>query len=191
MTKRKPEPWRNRIVGYADVAASDLSANPLNARLHPAAQRAALTAVLDDVGFVAPVIVNKRTGLIVDGHLRVEEASARGEAVPVAYVELTEAEEREVLATLDPIGDLANYDRDKMLDLMDGLNMAEPIADMLAAITGVADSGDSEMAAKDAEVVPVKRAWFLVGVPIEQSPDVEMYLTGLRDAVVKTALRDE
>lgn len=59
MTKRKPEPWRNRIVGYADVAASDLSANPLNARLHPAAQRAALTAVLDDVGFVAPVIVNK------------------------------------------------------------------------------------------------------------------------------------
>lgn len=191
MTNRKPEAWRNRIVGYEEVTAADLRANPLNARMHPKAQRAALTAVLEDVGFVAPVIVNKRTGLIVDGHLRVEEAAARGEVVPVAFVELTDAEEREVLATLDPIGDLASYDRDKMLDLIGGLSVSEPIADMLAAITGVADPSDSAIAADDAEVIPVSRAWFLVGVPIEQSPGIEMYLSGLTDAVVKTALRDE
>lgn len=135
MTKRKPEPWRNRIVGYADVAASDLSANPLNARLHPAAQRAALTAVLDDVGFVAPVIVNKRTGLIVDGHLRVEEASARGEAVPVAYVELTEAEEREVLATLDPIGAMATYDAALLGELLEGVDTSsDELRSMLDAV---------------------------------------------------------
>lgn len=75
--------WRNRIVDHDVVLAGDLTANPANARMHPRAQRAALGALLDGVGFIAPVIVNRTTGLIVDGHLRVEQASERNESVPV------------------------------------------------------------------------------------------------------------
>ena len=51
-------------------------------------------------GWVAEVLVNRTTGNVVDGHLRIELALTRQErTVPVTYVELTQAEEALVLAT--------------------------------------------------------------------------------------------
>lgn len=112
-------PWRNRIVGSGEEAPDQLLANPRNWRTHPAAQRDALRGSLDTVGWVAHVLVNRRTGHVVDGHARIEEAISRGEAsVPVLYVDLEEAEEALVLATLDPIGALAERDRDKLEALL-------------------------------------------------------------------------
>jgi ParB-like chromosome segregation protein Spo0J len=61
--------------------------------------------MLDTVGWVQSVIVNRTTGYVVDGHLRVAMAISKGEAlIPVSYVELDEAEENLVLAALDPVG---------------------------------------------------------------------------------------
>ena len=85
------EPFRNRITGSGMEAPEQLLANPRNWRVHPKAQEAALAAVLDEVGWVQNVIVNQRTGNVVDGHLRVSLAISRGEAtVPVVYVDLDE-----------------------------------------------------------------------------------------------------
>jgi ParB-like chromosome segregation protein Spo0J len=95
--------WRNRIVGHADVAPADLVPNPRNWRSHPAEQQRALAGALAEVGWVAEVLVNRTTGNVVDGHLRIELALARAEpTVPVTYVELSDDEERLVLASLDP-----------------------------------------------------------------------------------------
>ncbi len=113
MTKAKPKPktqWEQRFVGEAVVPAAELVANPQNFRRHPKAQRRAMTTALDTVGWIQRVIVNRTTGHIVDGHLRVEEAAARGEDVPVVYVELSEDEERAALLTFDPLGALAQQD---------------------------------------------------------------------------------
>ncbi len=53
-------------------------------------------------------MVNRTTGHVVDGHLRVELAVARNEpSVPVTYVELSEDEERLVLATSTPSAAMA------------------------------------------------------------------------------------
>ena len=91
--------WRNRITGHADVAPASLLPNPANWRRHPSRQQRALAGALGEVGWVAAVMVNQVTGHLVDGHLRLELALARGEpTIPVAYVELSEAEERLVLA---------------------------------------------------------------------------------------------
>ena len=101
--------WRLRIVGEADVAPDILQANPANHRRHPTRQKKALDATLNDVGWVQRVIVNQRTGRIVDGHLRVSLALERKvPTVPVVYVDLDEAEERRALATYDAIGALAS-----------------------------------------------------------------------------------
>jgi ParB-like chromosome segregation protein Spo0J len=101
-------PWRSRIVGSGDEDPAQLLANPRNWRTHPPRQREALRGSLDTVGWVAQILVNRRTGHIVDGHARIEEAISRGEAsVPVLYVDLSDDEERLVLATLDPIGAMA------------------------------------------------------------------------------------
>jgi hypothetical protein len=95
--------WRNRITRHADVPPAELVAHPLNARRHPKHQADALSGVLSQVGLVQSVIVNERTGRMLDGHLRAELAVARNEpSVPVAYVDLDEQEERLVLATFDP-----------------------------------------------------------------------------------------
>ena len=111
--------WESRIVGHGEAAPSDLVGNPRNWRTHPQAQRDALAGVLDEVGWVQDVIVNKRTGYLVDGHARVAVAAQRGEdAVPVVYVDLSEDEERLILSTLDPLSAMAEADSEALTDLL-------------------------------------------------------------------------
>jgi DNA modification methylase len=105
--------WQNRIMGQGEESPVALikQVNPLNPRLHPERQRTALENILDTVGVITEVIVNRRTGHILDGHLRVELALAKGEeSVPVKYVDLSEDEERLVIATFDPIAGMAEFD---------------------------------------------------------------------------------
>lgn len=112
-------PWANRIVGHADVDPVSLVANPKNWRLHPDAQKKALSGALLEVGWVAQIIVNKRTGHIVDGHARIELAIDRKETtVPVVYVDLAEEEEATVLGFLDPLSAMAQADPEKLDALM-------------------------------------------------------------------------
>lgn len=114
--------WQNRIVGHGEEAPDQLLANPKNWRIHPATQEAALVATLDMVGVVQGVIVNRSTGHVVDGHLRVALAIRREEpSIPVTYVELTEAEEALVLATFDPLTELVTTDHQKLGELFDVL----------------------------------------------------------------------
>lgn len=114
-----PKTWRNRITGHGEEAPEQLLANPQNWRVHPQFQQQALGAVLDEVGWVAQVIVNQTTGHVIDGHLRVALAISRGEkAVPVEYVKLSPDEERLVLATYDPLSALALADADLLKGLV-------------------------------------------------------------------------
>jgi hypothetical protein len=122
--------WRNRIVGeitYEDP--EQLLGHHANARRHPGRQRDALESVLDEVGWVSTCIVNDTTGNVVDGHMRCEQAITAGEQVPVLHVELTAAEELEVLATLDPIGAMAKYDRERLDDLVDSVRTDSAVLD--------------------------------------------------------------
>lgn len=125
-TATASSPWSNRIVEHGEAAPADLIANPLNWRGHPQHQADALGDVLEQVGLVATVLVNRRSGHLVDGHLRVELALRRGEpSIPVTYVDLDEEEERVILASLDPIGAMASADRDKLAELLSGIEDPE------------------------------------------------------------------
>jgi hypothetical protein len=99
---------RNRIIGHGEEAPDQLLANPANWRIHPKAQQAALAGVLGEVGWVQSVIVNQRTGHLVDGV----------SAVPVAYVDLSPEEESLILATMDPISGMAVTDADQLAALL-------------------------------------------------------------------------
>ena len=110
---------RNRIIGHGEEAPDQLLANPANWRIHPKAQQAALAGVLGEVGWVQSVIVNQRTGHLVDGHMRVSLALRDGvSAVPVAYVDLSPEEESLILATMDPISGMAVTDADQLAALL-------------------------------------------------------------------------
>ena len=128
--------WESRIIGHGEAAPADLVGNPRNWRTHPQAQRDALVGVLDEVGWVQDVIVNKRSGYLVDGHARVAVAAQRGEtSVPVVYVDLSDEEERLMLATLDPLSAMAGADQSALEDLLSGVTTeAEALAEMLEAL---------------------------------------------------------
>jgi DNA modification methylase len=112
-------PWRSRIVGTGEETPDQLLANPRNFRVHPKPQQDALAGVLSEVGWVQNVLVNRQSGHVIDGHLRVSLAISRGEPkVPVVYVDLTPEEEALVLATFDPISALAGTDKDILGDLL-------------------------------------------------------------------------
>ena len=132
-----PQAWRNRIIGQEDIDPRELKANPRNWRKHPKQQQEVLTGVLDEVGWVDQVLVNKRTGLMIDGHLRVELALKRHEKlIPVTYVDLSEEEEALVLATFDPISAMAMKDKDALQSVIEHLTpSSEAVRDLLAAMT--------------------------------------------------------
>lgn len=107
--------WRNRIIGHGEEAPDQLLANPRNFRVHPKPQQDALSGVLSEVGWVQDVIVNQRTGHVVDGHLRVSLAIGKGEpSIPVVYVDLSPEEEALILATLDPLAAMAATDAEQL-----------------------------------------------------------------------------
>ena len=62
-------------MGSGEEAPDQLLANPSNWRVHPKAQQQALAGILGQVGWVQQVLVNRRTGHVVDGHLRVALAT--------------------------------------------------------------------------------------------------------------------
>jgi len=106
--------WKNRIVGNGNVDPETLLAHPLNARVHPKAQRDALKGAIGDLGFIRSVTITK-DGVVVDGHLRVALAlSEHQKSIPVEIVDLDEAETKEALLTLDPIAALAANDKEKL-----------------------------------------------------------------------------
>lgn len=104
--------FKNRIIGHGEESPEQLLANPLNWRIHPDEQQKALTGAMREVGIVQSVIVNQRTGHLVDGHLRVQIAMKNNQStIPVVYVDLSEQEEAIILATIDPITGMAVTDR--------------------------------------------------------------------------------
>jgi hypothetical protein len=132
---------QSRIVGDGVESPEQMLANPRNWRIHPKSQQDSVEKALDDVGWVKRVIVNRTTGCVVDGHLRVALSISRGaEEIPVTYVELTEDEERAVLATFDPIADLAEKDDDLFEELVDSIGQGDG-GDLLSGIGQQLDQG--------------------------------------------------
>jgi ParB-like chromosome segregation protein Spo0J len=151
--------WVNRIVRHSEEAPASLPASPLNWRTHPSQQAAALSGVLTQVGVVQSVIMNERTGRLVDGHLRVALALRDNQpTVPVVWVDLSEDEEKLILATLDPVAALAEADPDKLDALLRDIDTGdEAIQAMLADLAKDAglyaeplpEPGDADSAAPE------------------------------------------
>jgi ParB-like chromosome segregation protein Spo0J len=131
--------WKSRIVGHSESDPGDLVAHDRNWRGHPESQQKALVDALDSVGWVQTVVVNDRTGTIVDGHLRVALAMARGvTSIPVQHIDIDKQEEKLVLATLDPLAGLAATDEGALKGLLSDVSdqLGDELGRMTEDITG-------------------------------------------------------
>ena len=117
--------FRDRIVELRRVKASDLIANPKNWRLHPEGQRSALSAMLEQIGFVgAGVARDTPHGVeLLDGHLRKDLAG--DDELPILIVDLNDEEADQMLATYDPLSGLALVDNDRLGGLLAGITLDE------------------------------------------------------------------
>ena len=103
-------------VEWLDPAT--LTPHPLNYKQHTEQQKAELTKSLREFGWLAAPIWNRRTGHLLDGHERRDEALSQGWApIPVRVVDVTAPVERRILAAFDRIGELRARD-DKLLAVL-------------------------------------------------------------------------
>src|SRR5262245_56814892 len=106
---------KNRIKEHRRVRAGDLVPHELNPRTHSEAQRAALQALYDEIGFARSLLAYELPDgrlKLIDGHLR---ADMDPEAVlDVEVLDVNDAEARALLLAIDPLAQLAGYDADAL-----------------------------------------------------------------------------
>lgn len=96
-----------------NVKIEDLKENPENPRQATEKEFNDLKKSIQKFGIVDPIIVNKRTQRIVGGHFRVKVAKSMGiKEMPAVYVDLDEAQERELNVRLNK--NLGEWDWDKL-----------------------------------------------------------------------------
>ena len=106
---------RNRIKEHRRVRAGDLVPHELNPRLHSEAQRAALAALYDEVGFARSLLVYELPDgrlKLIDGHLR--QSMRPDMEVDVEVLDVDDGEARALLLSIDPLAALADYDAGKL-----------------------------------------------------------------------------
>jgi uncharacterized protein YihD (DUF1040 family) len=149
MGKLAKDSWRNRVVGFIEKPANQFTANALNFRRHPNNQRDAFRGLVSEIGFAGAVLENLTTGNLIDGHLRIEEALSidENQLIPCVQVELTEAEEKLLLASYDPISAMATVDKEVLDTLLREVSTGDAaVQEMLSKL-----AEDSGLIPKDNE----------------------------------------
>jgi len=164
---------RNRITDFRMVKASELRPNPRNWRKHPKAQQNALRGILAEVGYVDALLARTLPDgslELIDGHLRAETTPEQ--EVPVLVVDLDEDEAAKVLATFDPLGDMAEMDDEKFADLCAMIETdSEALREMLGLASEVAQDADTILSPLPTKPPP-KMAWVLVGIPVVRFAEI-------------------
>lgn len=123
---------KNRVVEVRDVPAKELMQNPKNWRTHPESQREALGGLLATVGIAGTLTAwDSPEGLqLIDGHLRADQDP--DVVWPVAILDVTQEEADLLLASMDPLGAMAETSVTHLQELLEG-------------ITGDDDPGDDRL----------------------------------------------
>ena len=142
------------------VEAGSLADNPHNWRRHPGEQMKGLQGTIAEVGWAGALLYNETTGRLIDGHARKAVVNPKT-IVPVLVGRWPEERERQILATLDPLGAMAVADADALENLLaetdlsgDGL---EELQSMLDDMLDQAKEADDAPAGGGAEDAPASR----------------------------------
>lgn len=154
---------RDRIKKLVRVRAGDLIANPKNWRTHPPEQRAALKALMSEIGFADAILVRESDQgyIIIDGHLRADlDPEAQ---VPCLVLDVSEAESDKLLALLDPLALKAETDQKKLDELLATISTD---SDDLELLISELTSDETEVELRQLETKPPpKFTWVLLGIP--------------------------
>lgn len=109
---------RNRIVKHVRIRAGDLIPHELNPRRHPERQRRALLDLYEKIGFARSLLAYELADgrlKLIDGHLR-KDLTPEAE-VDVEILDVSDAEARALLLSIDPLAQLAENDEERLAEL--------------------------------------------------------------------------
>ena len=138
---------RDRIKEFRRVPARDLLDHDGNPRRHPQAQRDALRGVLEQVGIADAMVAyhSERNGgrlTLIDGHLRKQDYDLDW---PTLILDVTDEEADLLLASHDPLGALAEYDRPRLDALLQEVRAKSPaVVGMLKDLAKKAGGGEEK-----------------------------------------------
>ena len=162
-----PAPGKNRVRELRMVKASELLPNPKNWRTHPDDQRAAIKAILKEIGYADALLARELEDgrlELIDGHCRAEE-TAPDELVPVLVLDVNEAEADKLLALLDPLAGLAGADVEALAALYESIEWESPelqtALDDLAEQHGI-ELEEPEPAGGAAEPTPIPDVYKII-----------------------------
>ena len=104
---------RNRIKTHRRIRARDLVPHEWNFRAHPDAQKAALEAIYEEVGFARSLLAYELPDgrlKLIDGHLR-RDLDPDME-VDVEVLDVNDEEARKLILSIDPLAALAQTQRE-------------------------------------------------------------------------------
>jgi len=151
VAKKKPKP----SLRLEWVDADTLRENPANWRRHSKAQIGALRGALSEVGWAGALLYNERTKRLIDGHARKQVATGK---VPVLIGSWSEADEKKILATLDPLAAMADTDAEALDKLLAEVATSD---DALAAMLADLNSHNDPTPDKS-EVLPAPQFIVLI-----------------------------
>lgn len=166
-----------RVRELKEVRAADLDEHPLNWRVHPASQRQAVLDLLNEIGIADALLAypSQRNGgrlTLIDGHLRKDLDPEQ--VWPVLVLDLDDEEADLLLATNDPLRQLAVADQQALAELRAGIEKVSAhiaaFADALLKTARPVD--DSE------EIPPLEddtKLWPEISLLVKQSTASEFF----------------
>ena len=176
MGKRK-KTIRNRILRLENILASDLVPHEKNWRTHDSFQRGQLKKLAEDIGWCGACIgYETPAGIkLIDGHMRA--GLDPSQVIPVLILDIDDSEADKVLATFDPLGELAGVDELKLQELIDSLD--KEILETESLIVEV-ESGEVEL--KQIDIKPPPRmSWCLIGLPTVRWSEISEVISPLAE----------
>jgi ParB-like nuclease family protein len=166
------------------MEAKELVEHPQNYRRHPQSQVREINKSLKEFGWLQNVIWNKRTGYILDGHARIEEAAKRGEKVPVRVIDVTPTQEKRIILSIGKTAEGRELDEEALAgllsevleesgDLPPGWSASE-LEDLLEKTSPNEDEDDDEDGYEEEEILSDEPP---AGIPLASIRMVQLYLT--------------
>lgn len=155
----------------------ELKPNPRNPNKHPEAQLDLLAKVIAANGWRGPVVVSKRSGLVIKGHARLDVAlRKRWATVPVDDQDYaTEADEMADLVADNKIAELSESDDAEIAKILAEFGGENERFGLLAD-----EDEDADEAVREIEVkAPPRMGWVLIGCPIEEFGRVQKFTEDL------------
>ena len=175
---------RDRIRELRRVPARELRPHPRNWRTHSDRQRDVLRGVLAEIGYADALLAREKSDgslELIDGHLRAETTPEM--LVPVLVLDVDEGEAAKLLATLDPLANLAGMDRDALAEVL-----AETTTDSAAVHT----LWDELLAATATELPPAAPLPEVAkDLPLVEVPELYQLIVDCADEAEQQGLYEE